>query len=85
MVWLTEVRGLALFSAVNIPPSSKFPNRRALCANNVKLYYLKDCEILSMEGNSFGIATNSGLAVINEACNAMDVEFKWPGSVQCSD
>ena len=38
-----------------------------------------------MEGNSFGIATNSGLAVINEACNAMDVEFKWPGSVQCSD
>ena len=29
-----------------------------------------------MEANSFGIATNSGLAVINEACNAMDVEFK---------
>ena len=38
-----------------------------------------------MEANSFGIATNSGLAVINEACNAMDVEFKWPGSVWCSD
>ena len=34
-----------------------------------------------MEGNSFGIATNSGLAVINEACNAMDVELKCPGSV----
>ena len=65
-------------------PSLNSPNRRALCANNIKLYYLKDCEILSMAANSFGIATNTGLAVINEEWNAMDVEFKWPGSAQCS-
>ena len=74
-------KGFSLIFSRQHSPSSKFPNRRALCANNVKLYYLKDSEILSMEANSFGIATNSGLAVINEACNAMDVEFKWPGSV----
>ena len=35
------------------------------------LYYLKDCGTLSMTANSFGIATNTALAVINEFCNAI--------------
>ena len=50
------------------------PDRRALCSDKmvaITLYYLKDCGTLSMTANSFGIATNTALAAINEICNAI--------------
>ena len=57
-----------------IPRNPNSPNRRALCANKkiaITLYYLKEYGTLSMTANSFGIATNTALAVINEVCNAI--------------
>ena len=57
-----------------ISPNSDSSNRRALCANKkvvMTLYYLNDCGALSMAVNSFRIATNIALAVINKVYNAI--------------
>ena len=37
----------------------------------ITLYYLKDCGTLSMTANSFGIATKTASAAINEVCSAI--------------
>ena len=50
------------------------PNRRAIYADKkvaVTWYYLKSCRTLSMTDTSFGIATSTASAVINEVCNAI--------------
>ena len=57
-----------------ISPNPNSPNRRALCADKkvaITLDFLKDCGTLSMTANSFGIATNTASAVINEVRNAI--------------
>ena len=57
-----------------ISPNPNSPNRRALCADKkvaVTLYFLNNCGTLNMTANSFGIATNTASAVINEVCNAI--------------
>ena len=57
-----------------ISPNPNSPNRRALCADKkvaITLCFLKDCGTLSMTANSFGIASNTASAVINEVCNAI--------------
>ena len=55
-------------------PNPNSPNRRALCADKkvaITLDFLKDCGTLSMTANSFGIATNTASAVINEVRNVI--------------
>ena len=57
-----------------ISPNPNSPNRRALCVDKqveITLYYPKDCQTLSVTANSFGIATNTASAVINEVCNTI--------------
>ena len=57
-----------------ISPNPNSPNGRVLCADKkvaITWYYLKVCGTLSMTANSFGIATNTASAVINEVSNAI--------------